>query len=130
MSQQTPQNRPQRPQAPQQQGQQQYPPPQQGYQQQPQYPPQNYQQQPQYPPQQQAPRQQSGGSNPNLTVLKWIAWPFLKVGGWLLGLINVVIHEILRSTVRLIFGVIFFGLFIALTAAYIIALVQTNYNFA
>jgi hypothetical protein len=138
MSQQTPKPRPQRPQAPQQQ-QGQYPaqqapqyPPQQGYQQAPQYPPQQgYQQAPQYQQiPQPAPTQQPRGSNPIVTGIKWLFWPFIKVGGWILGLFNVIIHEILRSAVRLVFSIVLFAIFIAISAAYIIALMETNFDFA
>jgi hypothetical protein len=126
MTQQAPQQRPQR-----QRQQGQYPP-QQGYQQQPQYPPQQaYPPTPQY--QQvpvQAPTQPQRGGNPLLTGLKWLFWPFLKVGGWILGLFNVIIHEILRSAVRMVFSVIFFGIFIGLGIAYFMALTQTNYNYS
>ena len=128
MTQQAPQQRPQRRQNQQQQGQY---PPQQGYQQ-PQYPPQQaYPPAPQY---QQAapaaPAPTARGGNPLLTGLKWLFWPFLKIGGWILGLFNVIIHEILRSAVRLVFSIILFGIFIAISAAYTIALMQTNYNFS
>jgi hypothetical protein len=117
MNQQPAQQRPKRPQAPQQT--------QQNYPQQGQYPPQ-YQQVPQAA----APVQAPSGNNPILTGVKWLLWPFLKVGGWILGLFNVIIQEILRSAVRMVFGVILFGIFIAISAAYIIALMQTNYDFS
>jgi hypothetical protein len=118
MNQQPAQQRPKRPQPPQQAQQSPYPA------QQGQYPPQ-YQQLPQA-----APVQAPSGNNPILTGIKWLLWPFLKVGGWILGLFNVIIQEILRSAVRMVFGVILFGIFIAISAAYIIALMQTNYDFS
>jgi hypothetical protein len=121
--QQTPQQRPKRPQPPQQQlpgyPQQAPYPPQQG-----QYPPQ-YQQMPQA-----APTQAPSSNNPILKAIKWLFWPFLKIGGWFLSLFNVIIQEILRSAVRMVFSIILFGIFIAITAAYIIALMQTNYDFS
>jgi hypothetical protein len=122
MTQQAPQQRPQR------QRQQGQTPPQQGYQQQPQqsYPPTpQYQQMPA-----QTPSQPARGGNPILTALKWLFWPFLKIGGWILGLFNVIIHEILRSAVRLVFSLIFFSILIALGIAYFMALTQTNYNYS
>lgn len=88
------------------------------------YPPQ-YQQMPQ-----QAPLPQAKGSNPLLSGLKWLFWPFLKVGGWILGLFNVIIHEILRSAVRMVFSLILSVIVIAISAAYVMALMQTNYNFS
>jgi hypothetical protein len=113
------QQRPKRPQPAQSVGQQGYPP------QQGQYPPQ-YQQTPQAAPI----IQQARATNPILTGVKWLFWPFLKIGSWFFGLINVIIHEILRSAVRLVFSIILFGIFIAISAAYIIALMQTNYDFS
>jgi hypothetical protein len=103
---------------------------------------QNQQQTGPYPPQQAyppAPQYQQAapaapapahGGNPIITGLKWLFWPFLKIGGWILGLFNVIIHEILRSAVRLVFSIILFGIFIAISAAYIIALIETDYNFS
>lgn len=127
MSQQAPKQRPPRPQPP-QEG---YPPqnaypPQQPYQNPQGYPQQGYQQMPP----QAAPVPQARGGNPLLTGIKWILWPFLKVAGWILGLINVIIHELLRSTVRMIFGLLVFAVIIALGIAYFMALRETGFDFS
>ena len=73
--------------------------------------------------------QQEKRTNPLLTLLKIVTWPFAKVISGILWLIGLVVQEMVRSVVRFILGLIFFAALIAITTAYIYALIETNYDF-
>lgn len=153
------QNRPQQPRRPRQQSNQQqgypqqepYHQPQQG--QQPTYPQQqNYQQgqpvpqgRPMPPPappaqynqplpaQQPAPQPEKiyveKKSNPLITVLKILAFPFVKIFQIIGNTLAIIFQEMVRSIVNFVFGIILLVIFVALVGGYIFALIETDFDF-
>ncbi|GAB5493272.1 MAG: hypothetical protein Phog2KO_34870 [Phototrophicaceae bacterium] len=87
----------------------------------------------QLPPQQPAPQPQKiyieKKSNPLITGLKMIAFPFVKVFQMIAGVFTIILQEMVRSIVSFVLGLALLALFVALVGGYIFALIQTDFDF-